>query len=347
MARYYGKIANLGIRNMIQESPQPLRLHPLLSPPCRVGLILSLCVFLMMGCSDRRADPIKIGINPWPGYEFLYLADVLGYYDQLGVPVKIIEYSSLSDVRRGYERGKLDAMTSTLVEVLQVKHYSNREPMVVLATDFSAGGDVIIARKPIGTPSQLKGKRVGADTSSLPIYLLSRSLDLHGLSLHDVEVVPLEQTDLEQAYMDGTIDAIATYPPISVRLQARDDSTVIFTSKEIPGEIIDVLSVEKSVLTHRRSDIALIHQAWDMAIDFAEEHPDKAYEIMANREGISADEFREALTDIKIIDLQGQYQHFPSLKKILRQVKQVLTETKLLTDDIPDDCCIANLFVNE
>ena len=305
----------------------------------RNSLVL-LVIGLILGCDKSVSEPIKLGINPWPGYEFLYLAQEMGFYEELGVPVKIIEYGSLSDVRRGYERGNLDAMATTLIEVLQVKNNSARDPLVILVADFSYGGDVIVARKTIKTTNDLKGKRIGADTTSLPIFVLARSLELNGLTLSDVEVVPLEQSDMEQEYLAGNIDAAVTYPPVSVRLQDRDDSSIIFSSKEIPGEIVDVVSVEKSVWEKRPEDIRKIQLAWDKALSFAKDNPKQAHEIMAKREGISPQEFAEALSDLKTVNLEEQEKYYSGLKQILSNIKDVLVQTGVLPPHTSADCCL-------
>ena len=306
-----------------------------------IGMIAAVFVSVLLGgCEQSASTSIKIGINPWPGYEFLYLAQEQGFYEEQGVSVDIVEYGSLSDVRRGYERGNLDAMASTLVEVLQVKNNSTRNPQIFLIADFSSGGDVIIAQHPIRTPADLKGKRVGADTTSLPLFVLARALESSGLTLSDVEVVPLEQSDMEQAYVRGEIDVAVTYPPVSVRLRSRDDSNVIFTTKAIPGEVVDVVSVEASVLEERPRDIRKILLAWDQALRYAGANPQQANEIMAKREGITAAEFAGALEELEIVSLADQSRYFPLLKPTLAKVREVLVETGALSPNVSADCCV-------
>jgi len=309
-----------------------------------VSMLSIITGLLMLGaCQPPTIEPLQIGINTWPGYEFLYLAQEKGFYDDLGVPVKIVEYGSLNDVRSGYERGNLDIMATTLIEVLQVKSNSNRRPMVFLIADFSNGGDVIIARKPITAMKELKGLKIGADTTSLPIFVLARALEMNGLKLSDVTLVPIEQSDIEQAFMKGEIDAAVTYPPISVHLKARDDSVVVFTSAEIPGEVVDVVSVERDILKERFNEVKKIIKAWGMALEYAESNPDDAFSIMAKREGISVKEFAEALGDLKTVNVADQKKYFPLLKPILAKVKEVLVSTGTFPKDIDADCCVADM----
>ncbi|MFN8644057.1 MAG: hypothetical protein U0802_21280, partial [Candidatus Binatia bacterium] len=49
------------------------------------------------GCVGDPPEPLRVGINAWPGYEYLYLADVQGFYAREGVEVQLLEFGSLSD----------------------------------------------------------------------------------------------------------------------------------------------------------------------------------------------------------------------------------------------------------
>ena len=310
----------------------------------KTSAILALAL-LLCACTKPPLEPIKIGINPWPGYEFLYLAQEKGFYAELGVSVKIIEYGSLNDVRRGYERGNLDVMTSTLIEVLQVKNYSNRDPQIFLMTDFSYGGDVIIAKDPIKNLADLKGKRIAVDTTSLPIFILARALEKANLQLSDVNVIPIEQSSLVRAYTEGSIDAVVTYPPVSVQLERFPTTNTIFTSREIPGEVLDVVSAEADILSSRPDDFKKIRLAWDMALKYSAEHPEEANRIMGAREGITVDEFRDALNDVKTLHLKDQKKYAPQLKLALTHVKNTLVELGVLDNSVSSDCCVSDLLL--
>ena len=81
--------------------------------------LCSVCIaagaILVTGCGQAPQPPVRIGINFWPGYEFLYLAEKQGFFKQEGVPVELIQFSSMGDARRAFERGQVDAMAVTLI----------------------------------------------------------------------------------------------------------------------------------------------------------------------------------------------------------------------------------------
>ncbi len=305
-------------------------------------VLLLACCFILASCAKKPVETLKIGINPWPGYEYLYLAEHNGYFEQLKLPLQLIQLSSLSDVQRAYIAGRVDGMASTLIEAVQATQLSDRPVKVILVPDYSNGGDVVIADKAIANVAGLKGKTVGVELGSLGIYFLHRALAKDGVSLADVTLANVEQMDAEKAFTDGKMDAYVTYPPASIGLMKNESFHKIFSSAEIPLEIIDTIAMDASVLSAYPNFVINLHRAWQMALDFTKENPDEAFRIMAERQGISADEFSEAVLDLAILDSAAQKEVFwaaEKLEKSARDVCQVLVDIKALEkpcDTMPD-----------
>ena len=89
-------------------------------------LVAVVALSLNLGCFPEKPASFRLGIIPWPGYEFLYLAQGKGFYHDEGLEVRIVEFDSLSDARRAYERGQIDALGTTVIEVLQARDTSSR-----------------------------------------------------------------------------------------------------------------------------------------------------------------------------------------------------------------------------
>ena len=109
------------------------------------------------------AEPLAVGTNVWPGYEPLYLARNLGYYND---SIRLVEYSSATEVLRAIRNKLIDVATLTLDEVLLLRQ-SGVDVRSVLVTDISNGGDVIVARPGIETLADLKGRKVGVESTAL------------------------------------------------------------------------------------------------------------------------------------------------------------------------------------
>lgn len=65
-----------------------------------------------LGFACSKSKRLRIGIDPWPGYEVLYLADRRDLYGDLDV--EIIEFTTLEDVRAAFEAVQIDVMCGTL-----------------------------------------------------------------------------------------------------------------------------------------------------------------------------------------------------------------------------------------
>lgn len=261
--------------------------------PNFVGLWLSAAMAL--ACSQPK-EPLRVGVNPWPGYAFLYLAEEQGYFEAEGVPVHLVEFTSLEDARRAYERGHLDALGTTIVDVVQARQHQDRSLQVVRVVDYSTGGDVIALRPGLRRFADLRGKRVAVEPASLGAYLLARASEHMGIKVDEFEWVALGQVHMAAALEKGEVDAVVTYPPFSGRIAAMAGTTIAFDSRQIPGEVVDVIAVDSAVALNRREDIRALLRAFDRAGAAYRSDPAIHLPSMARRQGMTVDQFTRTFT---------------------------------------------------
>lgn len=287
----------------------------------RLSVLAATMMLFLNGCSSEPAEPIRIGLNAWPGYEFLYLAQEKGFYRDEGVSVRLVEFNSLSDARRAYERGQIDGLGTTVVEVLQARENSRRSPQIVQVVDYSDGADMILVHPGITNAAGLRGTRVGVELASLGVYVLMSGLEKHGLALADVTPVSGDQATMESAFLRGELDAVVTYPPTSLKLLQDGRARRFFTTAEIPGDVVDVIAIEAGICNDRPQDVRRVMKAFRAAMDYARRNPDEAYGIMAQREGITAAEFKETLTDgVKLVSAKEQADYLKPGGKLARVI---------------------------
>ncbi len=282
-----------------------MKLQPLFRHLTLLAVVAALTFTL--GCSPEKSASLRVGISAWPGYEFLYLAQEMGFYRAEGLAVRLVEFSSLPDARRAYERGQINALGTTVIEVLQIRDNSPRSPQIVQVMDYSNGADVILTRPGITNIAGMRGARVGIELASLGVYVLARGLEQNGLDLADVTLVSMDQFSMADAFRKGELDAIVTYPPTSTMLLRDTKANTVFSSAQIPGEVLDVIAVEAEVVSRCFGDVGKLLRAYRRAIVYTQQNPTNAYRIMAEREGITPEEFRAALDkDICLISEADQ-----------------------------------------
>ncbi len=285
--------------------------------------MLLLLLFLVASCDTLNPTPkVRLAINPWPGYEFLYLASEKAFYAKFNLDVEIIELASLADVQRMYIQGRADGMASTMIEVVHAAGQTRIPLSIVLVTDYSDGGDVVLSHRSLQTVADLQGKVVMAELGSLGMFMLSRALDSAGLTLDDIRLDASEQLEIAQSLQQGQLDAAVSYPPFSTQVLRDPNFHILFDSSQIPQQVIDVVSIKSEILEQDPDWVRRFHLLWAHTLQYVTENPEESYAIMARREGISVAEFQQALQGLKVISALDQADALVT-EKLLENANQV------------------------
>ncbi|MFN7914417.1 MAG: ABC transporter substrate-binding protein [Vicinamibacterales bacterium] len=251
---------------------------------------------ISVGACQGAPVPLRVGANLWPGYEPLYLAQSLGYVEA-GV-ARIIRFSSATEVVRAYRNGLVDAAALTADEAILATSGAASH-RIVLVFDVSNGADALVAKPELRTLSDLRGARVGVEATALGAFMLARALEHAGMTPQDVHVVPTALADHEQAFRDGSVDAVVTFEPRKSRL-LKQGARSLFDSSQIPGEVVDVLVTRQTLSPPQERALAQVVAAWFRTLDFMRDHRDDANARMARLEGITPSEFEASLVGIEL-----------------------------------------------
>lgn len=262
------------------------------------GMVLALVFSSLSSCVKHPKPPLVFGANVWPGYETVYLARELNYYDP--AKVHLASYGNASQVIRAFHNRILQAAAVTLDEALHLQQ-DIPDLRIILIFDASNGADAVLARPEINTLQQLKGRRIGVENSALGAYFLSLALGSANMDTGQVTVVPLPVDEHETAFRSHKIDAVATFDPVRTRL-LRGQANQLFDSSQVPGKIIDVLVTRGEYMQPYREELSQLLQGWHRAQQFLQSKPDKAIPIIAVRENVGAAEFKQLLTGINLFD---------------------------------------------
>ena len=274
-------------------------------------------LLLLFGSCDGNAPvrQLRIGMNPWPGYAHLAVAQELGLFAAQGLDTQIVEYASLHDLRRGFAAGQIDVLPSTLIEVLGLLDDPGRQPAVIWIVDASQGSDHLVARD-CERLTDLRGRRIAYEPATLGAYLLRRALEHAGLELQDVTAVGMDQIHMPEALAGGRIDAAITYPPFAQQMLATPGVRTLFSSAAIPNEIIDTISVECSLLERDPTLITRLHAALAATELRLRDEPDASSTMMARVTGMTPEEFAVARAGIVIYGAADQLEWLATPDKL-------------------------------
>jgi len=252
------------------------------------------------GAGSDQLPAVKVAINTWPGLGPFYVAAEKGFDREEGVKLEVVMTEDTVARRSSLAAGEVDLIGITLDTVIIAQ--SRGVPMVVVGeSDFSHGGDGIIAKKEIKAVEDLKGKRIACPEGLPSHFFLLHLLDQRGLGPEDVELVPAD--DGGQAsllFTSGRVDAAVTWDPWISRAESLTEGHVLITTKDAPGLILGIVAAHKERLPDRADAICRVQKAWFKAVDYCQEHPDEAAEIMAKQYNVPVDEFKQMAKGAKL-----------------------------------------------
>lgn len=270
------------------------------------SILIALVLMTAMLCGGASAEMIKDGeftINfcTWIGYAPLYIAQANGYFENYGINPTL----TINEDESTYAAAMFSKSVSSLGQVLDreiISYASGTPEEVLLAMDESTGGDGLIACAEIQSIEDLKGKKVGLDTSSTAYFFFLTILDSVGMTKDDVEIVDMDSDFTGPAFMAGEIDAAVTWEPFLSTAGEREGGHLLVSSADFPGTIVDVLTVRSDMSEEAKQ--ALVN-AWFDAIDFLKANPEEAAQIMSEGLGLSMEDTLGELSGVTFYDRES------------------------------------------
>ena len=294
------------------------------------SIVTGILAIAITNCTTPPSSPLRIGANLWTGYETLYLARNLGYYDQQ--PIKLVDYPSGTEEVRAYRNHEIEGAGLSIDQALSIAATQDNIKIITIM-DVSHGGDVILGKPEIANIKALKGKRVGVESTALGAFFISRALEKNGMSVKDIQIVSLELTEHERAYKQGKVDAVVTFGPARIKLLAAG-AKLLFDSSQIPGEIVDILAVSKEAITNSSDTIQSLVNGRFRALDYLEKNPQDAASRIAKRTQVTPEQILNAFKGLRQPNLQENQKLLdksdPALVNSMRKLVQIMVENKLL-----------------
>jgi NitT/TauT family transport system substrate-binding protein len=288
---------------------------------------------LVMGISalSVRAE-VKIGTSDWPGWVAWYVADQKGFFKKYGADVKLVWFANYTDSISALSSGQIDGNSQTwsdsmgpLAKGLPLK--------TILVNDNSAGNDALMVNPKIKSFADLKGKKIALEQFSISHFVLVTALAKHGMTVKDVNVVNLAAGDAAAAFISGKVDAAVVWNPWVNKIETSGKGKALFTSKDMPGLVPDLLVVQEKSLAKNRKDYIGMVKAWFDTEKFIRENPDEAAKIMSKVVGLKPDEYKVYLPGTKFFDAKANTEAFGPASNPVSLLGVAPTISKFLLDN--------------
>ncbi len=291
--------------------------------------------FVLLGCDSKPTSKvITVAMNTWPGYEPVLLAKEKGYIEE---NVHVSRMDSATDVIATFNSGITDVAFVTLDEVLALHSRIDYGVKIIAVLDTSNGGDVILSKPDINNLKDLKGKKIGLESSAIGAYLLLRAFELNpDIDLDEVHIKPMLYSEHEEAFNNNLVSAVVTFEPVKTAL-LKTGANILFDSSKIPGEIIDVMMVKDETIKNKPDELRAFLKGWFKAVEFIKTDRDKAMSMMARYEGISAKEFSTAHNGILVPSLNENRKYMSNenneFLNTITSLQGILLKNKMIEKD--------------
>lgn len=301
------------------------------------------------GLASKAAEPgeVQMGMNPWIGYGPWIIADQKGLFKKNGLKdVKLVNFTEDKDRMAAFASGQIDFMNIPAHEALQLIE-NGIHLKIVLLLDFSLAADAIVADN-VKSVADLKGKQVAYEESSTSDILLNHALAKNGMTLADIQRVPMPAAQAGSALVAGRVPVAVTYEPyLSAAMAQNKNAKLIYTAGEAPGLISDVLVVSDKAIKEKPGQIMALVRSWADAMA-AYNHDVKAGRAMiAKGVGSPVDNLETAFNGVQFYDVA---QNKVSLAgdfgtKTLPEVSEAALLAKILKTKVPTAGVVDDSFV--
>ncbi len=240
---------------------------------------------------------IYVGWMPW---EYAGDSGILKKWaDKYEIEIELVRMDYIASVE-AYVAEQVDACVMTNMECLDMPASAGIDSTALIMGDYSNGNDAILTRGGLDVKG-LGGKTVNLVELSVSHYLLARALEKQGggLTERDLTVQNTSDADIGPIFLaDKSQEAVVTWNPIVMEIQQTPGVDKVFTSADIPGEILDMMVVRTEVLEKNPALGKALTGAW--------------YEVMGimSKRGPAGDEaikaMAEASGDITVTEYKSQ-----------------------------------------
>jgi NitT/TauT family transport system substrate-binding protein len=282
----------------------------------------------------KIAWSIYVGWMPW---DYMAKNGILKKWaDKYGIKIDVVQINDYVESINQYTAGKFDGCSMTNMDALTIPAAGGVDSTGLIVGDFSNGNDGVVLKGKGRKLADIKNQKVNLVELSVSHYLLARGLESVKLAEKDIKVVNTSDADIVSAYKSKDVTAVVTWNPQLSELKSMPESTLVFDSSKIPGEIIDLMVVNTQTLKDNPNFGKALAGAWyeTMAVMSKNDAGGKAArEFMAKASGTDLAGFDGQLKTTKMFYTPAEAVSFtksPALAKTMDYVRQFSFEHELL-----------------
>jgi NitT/TauT family transport system substrate-binding protein len=296
-----------------------------------------------------ESGPIKMGIEPWLGYGQWHIAAKKDYFKQVGLEsVEIINFNTDADINAALAAGQLQC--GNIATHTAMNFIAAGLPLKIVALlDVSKTADAMVSDGSVTDIKGLKGKQVAYEEGTTSDILLNYALSQNGMTIADIQKVPMPASDAGSALIAGKVPVAVTYEPyLTLAMQQNPQVKMIYSAGENPGLISDVFVVREEFLKEKPGQIVALLKAWDLALADYRKDTAGGRAIIAQAVGAKPEELATAFEGVVYYSLAENKTELGGnfSSKVIPEVHAAARTAGILQKDVDLTTAIDSRFVD-
>lgn len=236
----------------------------------------------VMTTDKKTSSTINLSLDEWIGWKSIIDANgglttqPGSIYDELGIDVNISVINDATQSSNALIKGELDAVGYTInrTAFLSTKFKdAGIDVIMPYITNYSNGGDGIIAKSNITTVKDLVDAKIGvpefSEAQTLVVWFVNNS-DLTDKEKEDIinNLILFETPDeAAKAFFAGQVDVAATWEPYLTQAQNMSDCHILFSTASSTNLVMDGILFNKAFVDTNTDIVNKFIQGSLMAAD--------------------------------------------------------------------------------
>lgn len=277
--------------------------------PILISAVLLLGLLALLRRCWQEPLQLRLPLAPSVGAAYLELASTRRLGQRHGLGLQTLARDDPGQVLQDYLAGRAPVVPLSGVEVLWIcDREPQRCPQLLLVLHASHGADAVVVRRELVDLQGLRGQAVGVRPQDGSHWLLQRALASAGLTLADVELVPLPLSQMPRALGQRRLGGAVLSTPFREQTQRLGDSLGLFDSSAVPATLFELLVVDPAYAARHPRELQALLLTWQDAHSWAASHPPEAAAILAWASRLSPTGFSRAASAVTGYGLGQQQQ---------------------------------------
>lgn len=166
----------------------------------------------------------------------------------------------------------------------------------IITPNEATYGDFVIASPDSGAESveDLKGLRVGVPEGGSGEMILALALEEAGLTMDDIERVPLDPPNVVSSFVAGQIDVAAIFSPLSDQIfESVPDAVVLANNKDFPEtEFVGAWVASNQAVADKTDAVSRFLEVWIEANDWRLDNVEESVQLAADESGAPVEQLQ-------------------------------------------------------